>query len=618
MPCILHWGMQHFVVMTNVKRTGIVIHDPGYGRHFIPWPEVSAFFTGVALQLRQNENFHRVKQHHRIPILKMLGASQWRSELVSLLLMSACIEAAGLIVSFNFKLSIDSATLGNDTQLIWILAGFFLTLVVVQRGISLAKSWALSVFSNRVGLDLRIRFNRMLQGKPAEFFTTRRTTDILSRSRSVDFIEDRLCAGLVASLFDAVTSVLILVLLFVVSADLAYVCLVATFLNLLVLTALQSKAVDRTRWLLVSKSIADSALVENVRCALSLRVFGREAQRRRVWQAAACDSTNAGLALARINVLASEIRAGISLVESVVSIALAATMLSDGQLSLGSLVLYIALKSQFMARLGTALDYLMQFRELKPHLERMADVLLDDTAATAHKARMASATRRLPNSDRAPCIEVVNLGYRFGPEGDFLFRGLNMRIEPGESVAITGPSGCGKSTLLKLMCGLLKPTEGQIILNGADLGTILPEELAGVTSVVMQEDQLFAGSVAENIALFDHPIDFQRVRRCAIKVGLHEIIEAMPMGYMSLCGDSMGGFSGGQKQRLFLARALYRGPRLLFLDEATSHLDSKAEAWVNRAVSDLHATRIIIAHRSETIRSADRIFALQADGIHEI
>jgi ATP-binding cassette subfamily B protein RaxB len=206
-------------------------------------------------------------------------------------------------------------------------------------------------------------------------------------------------------------------------------------------------------------------------------------------------------------------------------------------------------------------------------------------------------------------LRGVSFRYAAG-EADVL-QNINLRIEPGESVAIVGPSGCGKSTLLKLMLGLHEPTEGEVLVGGVPLARVGLQAWRDQVGVVMQEEPLFSGSVADNISFFAPQPDFAWLQQCARVAAVHDDIEAMPMGYNTLIGDMGAALSGGQKQRILLARALYKRPQILLLDEATSSLDVERERLVNHAVRQLALTRVIVAHRPETIASAGRVIALQ-------
>lgn len=212
-------------------------------------------------------------------------------------------------------------------------------------------------------------------------------------------------------------------------------------------------------------------------------------------------------------------------------------------------------------------------------------------------------------------MQLENISFRYaGGEPDVL-ESIDLSIEPGESVAITGPSGCGKTTLMRIMLGLLRPTEGRVLIDGLDIhgsGAAARHAMA----CVMQDDHLFAGSLAQNICFFDEQPNIEKIVECAVLAAIHEEIMAMPMGYETRVGDMGTTLSGGQKQRVLLARALYRKPKILLLDEATSHLDANCEQLVNLAVSKLNITRIIIAHREETLHSAGRVIRLGQPNSH--
>jgi ATP-binding cassette subfamily B protein RaxB len=200
--------------------------------------------------------------------------------------------------------------------------------------------------------------------------------------------------------------------------------------------------------------------------------------------------------------------------------------------------------------------------------------------------------------------------FRYADGEPWVIDGLSLTIEPGESVAIAGPSGCGKTTLLKLMLGTLEAQAGEVRVGGWPLARLGTRAWRDMIGTVMQDDQLFAGSIIDNISFFDAAPDQAWVEECARLAAVHEEIEAMPMGFHTLIGDMGTSVSGGQKQRILLARALYKRPRILFLDEATSALDVDRERLVNQAVRQLHLTRVIVAHRPETIATASRVIVL--------
>jgi ATP-binding cassette subfamily B protein RaxB len=263
---------------------------------------------------------------------------------------------------------------------------------------------------------------------------------------------------------------------------------------------------------------------------------------------------------------------------------------------------FMAYKEQFSARVAGLIDKVIELRMLQLQGERLADIVLtppeQDSPAPACAVEEAS-------------IEVRNLSFRYSDSDPFVLQACSFRIEPGESVAIVGPSGGGKTTLAKIMLGLLAPTDGQVLVGGMDLQKLGVDAYRRLVGTVMQDDLLFAGSIADNVSFFDPSPSQEAIERCTRLAAVHEDIVAMPMGYHTLIGDMGAALSGGQKQRLLFARALYKQPSILFLDEATSALDVQRERMVNEAIRGLNLTRIIIAHRPETIASAARAIVLQ-------
>jgi ATP-binding cassette subfamily B protein RaxB len=214
-------------------------------------------------------------------------------------------------------------------------------------------------------------------------------------------------------------------------------------------------------------------------------------------------------------------------------------------------------------------------------------------------------------------LEVRNLYFRYAPGEPEVLRGVSMQVRPGEFVAIAGASGCGKSTLLKLITGLYTPTYGEVLLDGRPLPHWNQRAVRSQIGTVMQDDVLLAGSIAENIAFFDDRIDMERVMQCAKLACIHDDITRMPMAYQTLVGDMGTSLSGGQQQRVMIARALYRQPKILIMDEGTSHLDVDTERAINAALSQMPITRIVVAHRPETIRAAARVLQLSTNGLVE-
>jgi ATP-binding cassette, subfamily B, bacterial CvaB/MchF/RaxB len=272
---------------------------------------------------------------------------------------------------------------------------------------------------------------------------------------------------------------------------------------------------------------------------------------------------------------------------------------------------FISYKSQFTGRISALIDYAVQLKMLGLHSERLADIALAEP-----EKQDAMAANDLSHLE--PSLELRHVSFRYGEGEPWVLKNASFKVEAGQSVAVTGPSGAGKTTLLKLLLGLLPPSEGEVLYGGVPVRQLGLANVRRRIGTVMQEDVLLTGSLAENIAFFDVQPEPQRVEACARLAQVHGDIVKMPMGYHTLVGDLGSGLSGGQKQRLLLARALYKQPRVLALDEATSHLDLGNERAVTQALAQMRLTRLVIAHRPETIAGAQRVVQVKDGQVVEV
>ncbi len=354
---------------------------------------------------------------------------------------------------------------------------------------------------------------------------------------------------------------------------------------------------------IMARAEESSNFMETVRGIQTIKLFGSEVKREGQWQNRYAKAINQSIRLGNFQIGYDSINRALFGIENIVVIFLAAKLVIAGGFSTGMLFAFMAYKRQFIEKTAKLIDKFIEFKMLGLHFDRIADIALTEREELMPKQmKVHKVTGK---------IELRNVSFRYSDATPFVLKDVNLSIQAGESVALTGPSGCGKSTLLKIMLGLIKPTDGEVLIDDIPLQQIGARQYRQQIAAVMQDDELFSGSVSDNIAFFESPVDMERVVYCAELASIHDDISAMPMGYDSLIGDMGSSLSGGQKQRIILARALYKNPRLLFMDEATSHLDTKLESDINEAVSGLKVTRVIIAHRKETIASAQREIKLK-------
>jgi len=611
-PCILHWNLDHFVVLERIRRGRVTIVDPAVGRRTLSLAEASRHFTGVALELSPTSDFTPEKRPMAVPLRQLTGRIRglWRA-LGLVLLFSLALQVFVLLAPFFMQWVVDQVLVAADRDLLVVLGLAFVLSTLLQVAIGIVRGWAVVRISADMGLQWMSGVFGHLLRLPMAYFGKRHLGDVVSRFGSVQTIQRTITTGFVEAVVDGLLALATLAMMLLYSWKLALVTLAAVALYLGIRALAYRPLREGTEQQIVASARQQSHLFESIRGMQSLKVARGEPFRQSAFLNLMGETINREVHLSRMGIgfsAASQLVFGI---ERVVVIWIGALLALQNVFSVGMLIAYLAYKDQFAQRVSTLIDRCVEFRMLRLHGERLADIVLADPEAASDEAGA-------PVLPATACLDVQELGFRYAEGEPLVVDGCSFRIEAGQSVAIIGASGCGKTTLARLLLGLLQPVNGVIRFGGHDLRRLGGSAYRGCVAAVMQDDHLFAGSIADNIAFGDESPDHARVEECARLAAVHDEIVGMPMGYLSLIGDMGTTLSGGQKQRVILARALYRRPRLLVLDEATSHLDVAREQQVNAAVRALRVTRIIIAHRPETIASADRVLLMEAGRIREI
>ncbi len=601
LPCILHWDMNHFVVLAALSGRHAVIHDPAVGERRLPLDEVSRHFTGVALELTPSSSFQPVEDTQRFSLLSLMGrVVGLRRSLLQVLTLAIGLQACLLLLPFYLQWVIDEALVSADRDLLTVLGIGFLAVVLIQTLLGAARSWVSTVLSTHLNFQWLGNVFAHLMRLPLPYFEKRHLGDIVSRFGSIQAIQRTLTSQFVEAVVDGLLVVFTLGVMLLYSALLTLVAGVAVLLYLLLRWSLFRAMREATAEQIIHAARQQTHFLESVRGVQSVRLFGRSEERRIGWLNLLADQLNAELSIARLSISYQTANTLLVGAERVIVVWLAALAVLDQALSVGMLFAFIAYKDQFSQRLSSLIDKLFEFRMLRLHGERVADIVLSEAEEEAPQDERDPST--LP-----PSIELRKVSFRYAEGEAFVVQNLNLTIPAGQCVAITGPSGCGKTTVVKLILGLLTPTEGEVLYGGVPLPALGLQNVRRMVGAVMQDDHLFSGSLADNIAFFDPSPDSAGIEAAARAAALHDEVIAMPMAYNTLVGDIGTGLSGGQKQRVLLARALYAQPRLMVLDEATSHLDIGNEQRVNAAILQLALTRIIVAHRPETIAMTERV-----------
>lgn len=606
LPCILHWDFNHFVVLVRVQGGTVRLLDPAIGERQVAMDEFSRHFTGVALELTPTQEFTPAQERRKVSLRQLVGSlPRLGTHAAQILSLALGLQVLALAGPFFLQWVVDEAIVSQDRDLIGVLGVGFLLLAVLVAGITALRAWVLMVMGTQLNLQLMSNLFRHLIRLPMAWFDKRHIGDVVSRFDSLNTIQRTLTTSALEALIDGVMALGTAAMMLMFSPRLALVAFLAAIGYAGLRLALYKPFRRASEEQIVRGARQHSHFLETVRGMQGIKLFAREDQRAAAWQNLVVDQFNASIRTQRLNLTYQGLNGLLFGIENVITVWLGARLVLDNGagFTVGMLFAFVAYKTQFVQRVTALIEKGLELRMLGLHTERVADI-----AMTAAEPR--DALQPLDAPPLQGCIELKNVSFRYSDSDPWLIHGLNLRVEAGESLAIIGPSGGGKTTLMKLMLGLLQPSEGSIEVDGVPLNRLGLTRYRNSVASVMQDDQLFAGSIAENICFFDPRPDLERLQSCARMAEVHADIAAMPMQYNTLVGDMGTVFSGGQKQRILLARALYRQPRMLFLDEATSHLDVARERSVNEAVRQLSLTRVIVAHRSETIASADRVVKL--------
>ena len=610
LPCILHWDLGHFVVLREVRRDGYVVLDPALGERKLTRSQVSQRFSGIAVEGWPGATFAPRKEaqsislRHLVGRVSGMGPTVWR-----VLAVSLALEMLALLSPLFMQLVVDNVVVSRDLNLLSTLGVGFVLLLLTQQGFTVMRSWLLM----RVSTQLRVQWrsnvlSHMLQ-LPLDYFARRHLGDVMSRYGSIGNIQTVLTSTFVEAGLDGVMVLLTLSLMLLYSPVLTMVAVASVLLYTAVRWAWYGPLRRATAERLVYSANESSHLLETVRGMRTIRLFARHTERLGAWQSLMVADVNARLRIEKLEIFYRLARRTLSGLFTLLLLWMGARDVVAGGMSVGMLLAFLAYRNEFDGRCTELVNKWIDLRMLGLDAQRLADIVLTPVEATARTVAPRSAVAK----DCSVALDGVH--FRYAESSPEILGGVTLYIPAGQSVAIAGPSGCGKTTLANLLLGVYTPTQGRIRIGSMPLEQFGIEHWRSQVGTVMQDDVLFAGSIADNISFFDGKPEQDWVEHCARLASVHEDIARMPMGYQSLVGDMGTTLSGGQKQRILLARAFYRRPRVLLLDEATSHLDTDREADIGRAIAGLKVTRIVIAHRLQTLASVDRVVELSGGRI---
>ena len=604
LPLILHWDLSHFVVLDKITGDKAYIRNPSTGIQVFSVSEIGKHFSGVAIEFnplsdftkkKRRENKRELKLSHFFKSIDGLG-----NNLAKIITLTLIVQAFSLVAPLFQQIAIDEVTVTGDTKFLFVMFLGFLSVYVLLALTEAMRSSIILTLGQFASYSLVGSIISHLFKLPIDYFEKRHAGDIISRIGSIQPIQRLITKDLISALIDGVMSVLLVLVMFLYSASLALVVIGVTITQILLFFALYPIKFRRESNLIISRANEQSYIIESIHAISAVKIFGREVERESTWRNLFADVTAQTVSVGKVDIASRVMNTLIQNFQVLLVVYLGVLLILDEQLSVGMLFAFITYRAMFSMRASALLTNYVDFKLLDLHLDRLEDI--------------SSSTTETPSSIPETVMPTVTgdiafdrVTFQYGTGEELIFNKANLKISAGEYVAIIGKSGAGKTSFLKLLLGIITPQSGSILIDGTPLSKLGAKKWREHVGVVMQNDRLLSGTLAENISFFDPDMSMDKVMEAADMAQIHEDIIKMPMNYLSLVGDMGNALSGGQRQRVLLARALYRKPKVLILDEGTANLDEKTELAVADLLEGLDITRIVIAHRPALISRADKV-----------
>ncbi|CAJ3859917.1 peptidase [Burkholderia pseudomallei] len=613
LPCILHWGMNHYVVLTKVCYGSVHIVDPALGETKLPLAQALTQITGYALELNPDIGFKHVGTSDKIRLGDYLvGLTGIRK---SILLGVAGGIAAQLLLLLGpsyVQLTIDEALKKTDVDILYLLTILFgivfLFDTLYANLVGNIKSYLRNIVSQQLSANMVGHLARL----PIGYYLFHNTGDSISRVSSVSEIGRFLVDGLIGGLLNVFTCVITLVLMLYYSPVLAGISLAGMVLFALSRLAIQPQLQDAMSQILTRGAEADALLIENIRSAHSIKLLSSETSRSSLWVNAFTQKLQAVRQQERLQLLFDAISKGIVHVEQLVIVTYGAWLVMHGQSTIGIIYAFIQYKNLFADKFVDSIQLYVRRKVLQVHMDRVADVLQTETEEPAPDAPV----RSIEHFDGSLSIRALTYTPKGGRRA--ILEDVNLDVPAGAKIAIVGRTGSGKTTLLNLICGLYPPAPGALFVGGVDLSEVNLRLYRKHVAAVTQSDQLFRGTIRDNITNFAPAPRLGAMHEAARLACIERDIDVLDNRYDTPLGDTQKFLSAGQMQRLLIARALYCEPRLLILDEFSSNLDQATTHEICRNVLTLPCTIVLVTHDASILSMVDRIYEIRDGRLADI
>lgn len=612
-PCIIHWNFNHFVVLNGFRKDKAVLNDPAKGLVEVSMKEFDEAFTGVCIILEPAEGFvadGKKKSIMKFAQKQLMGTGTAMLFTVMVSLISALI---GVIHPVFSRIFMDRLITGKNPD--WV-APFFLFLSTFAL-IQIVLSGMQAIYSLKIQGKLAIKANAQYMWHvlrmPAEFFTQRMAGDIVARKDTNASIASTLINTLAPTVLNMIMMVFYLVIILRYSVALTLIGIGGMILNIVLNQYISSKRINISRVQMRDTAKLSSTTVAGIEMIETIKASGAENGFFEKWSGYQASVNTQNVKTMKLNQYYNLISQIMSSLVNMIILALGLYMIIQGQFTVGTFFAFQAMLSAFMAPVTELASAGTTIREMRTNMERIEDVMEYPTDVEYKQ----NSKEEISYDKLTGKVELKNVTFGYSRLAPPLIENFSMTLEVGQKVAFVGGSGCGKSTLAKLISGLYQPWSGEILFDGKPISEIDRNIFTGSLAVVDQDITLFEDTIANNIKMWDSSIEDYEMILASRDASLHEDIMQRDGGYQYKLMEGGRDFSGGQRQRMEIARVLAQDPTIMIMDEATSALDAKTEYEVVKAIKDRGITCIVIAHRLSTIRDCDEIIVMEHGKIVE-
>jgi NHLM bacteriocin system ABC transporter peptidase/ATP-binding protein len=604
-PAIAFWDMNHFVVIEGVRRGGVVINDPAHGRRLVETAEFDRAFTGVLLTFAPAADFKRGGERPGLLRSLLPRGKGSRAALGFLGIIALCNLLPPIFVPAAGKVFADFILVQHATD--WLRP--LLLALVGAALLSSALAWlhglVIARLQRRLGTEAAVSLMAHMLCLPIRFFVQRHVGDIASRMEAAQRLSHSAVVSISSVLFSLMGAVISAAIMMLYDVPMAFACLTFAAVDMAAMAFISARRVDRVRQVAIHRGRLASVALGGIQSIETIKAQGTEGDFFARVAGAQARLLNTVLALERSTLFLTLLPAAMKGLSYAVLLGWGAVKVMDGTLTVGTLIAFLSVLQAFRTPVQTLMSAVAGLQELRGDLERVQDTMRYATALPLRAdPAMASGPGRLAGS-----VALRGLGFAHIGQSQ-LIDNLDLTIAPGGWVALVGASGSGKSTLARLLAGLLEPSAGEILFDGEPAHAVPRGVKARSIGYVGQDSALFEGTIRENIALWDTTLADSRVIAAAQDAGIHDDIAQRRGQYDAGVAESGRNFSGGQCQRIELARALAPDPSILILDEATSALDPVTEAGIFARLRRRGITALVVSHRLSTVRDCDEILVL--------